>query len=260
MADKPAEIVGNLETDYQVTDRGGIQTNAGNTVSYGAMPNSVSPASVNIKSMGNVRGRDLRVKILVPPSYIQPATAGGNNELANLGGIVFPYTPQITVESKADYTSIAPIHTNYAQYFYTRSSVSPISISGKFTVQNDNDAAVYLSTMHLLKSLTKMRFGSDPDAGSPPPVCRLYAYGKYMFDNIPIVISSFRSEFPESVDYYTFGRVTDDPIFEAAVVPTVSTFTVNCIPVYSRGEMQKFNVKDFLENFRNDAVRSRGYV
>lgn len=257
MADKPAEIVGDAYTDDM---RGGAPTDSESTIYYGAVKPAPAPATVNIKTMGSSRGRDLRVKILVPPSYIRPSTSGGNNEIANLGGIVFPYTPQITFETKADYTSIAPIHTNYTQYFYTRSSVSPISITGKFTVQNDNDAAVYLSTMHLLKSLTKMRFGSDPDAGSPPPVCRLYAYGKYMFDNIPVVISSFRSEFPESVDYYTFGRVLDDPVFEEASVPTVSTFTVVCNPVYSRNEMQKFNVTDYLEKFSSDDVRARGYI
>ena len=174
---------------------------AARTVPTGcALPKS---ATVNIKSVINSEKRqDTRVRIRVPAQYLTQGTNGLYNELQTLGGIIFPYTPNISFDYKADYGTFHPVHSNFVQYYYTHSSVGAISITGRFTVQNDDDAGVYLATTTLLKGLTKMRFGKDPDAGTPPPICRLYAYGNYMLDNIPVVINTFRVELPDNVDYY----------------------------------------------------------
>ena len=152
---------------------------------------------------GNLSKDDLRVRILVPPKYITEFLAGPNNELANIGGILFPYTPSISYEAKAEYQEAKPLHSNFSINFYQRSSIGNISISGKFSVENTDDAIVYLSTMHLLKSLTRMRFGLDSDAGAPPPVCRLYANGDAMLHNVPVAITNYRIELPDTVDYFT---------------------------------------------------------
>lgn len=227
----------------------------------GAEPEKPRPAQVTIRdSQGKLKKEDLRVRIKVPVDYIKKPTSGIYNELAAMQGIVFPYTPQISFDNKADYSTIAPTHSNYNQYFYQRSGVSQISLVGKFTVQNEKDAGVYLATMHLLKSLTKMRYGTDFDSGSPPPVCRLFAYGKFMLDNVPIVISNYRIELPEGVDYFTLGKVNSDREYGQASVPTLSTFNISCYVVYSRQEMQEFSVQDYLNNFADDDVRSKGYL
>ena len=210
---------------------------------------------------GNVQNKDLRVKIRVPNSYLTSLTGGYSNELTNLGGIIFPYTPSISYENKADYASTGPLHSNYSINFYQRSSVGNISITGKFTVQDERDAAIYLSTVHLLKALTKMRSGGstgDRDSGSPPPVCRLDAFGEFMLENVPVAISSFRVELPDSVDYFTIGKgATQNVRFGLTSVPTVSTIAITCIPMYSRDEMQKFSVSGWLTNSK---FRKSGYL
>jgi hypothetical protein len=201
--------------------------------------------------------QDLRVKIRVPSYYIKTTTRGSTaGELADLKGIIFPYTPTITVEHKADYANQNPMHSNFAMHFYQRSSVSPIQITGEFTVQNEKDAAIYLSTVHLLRALTKMRTALDDDAGSPPPVCRFDAYGEYMLQNVPVVVSNFRLELPNKVDYFTIGKLAPNVIFKQASVPTLSTISVTLIPIYSRAEMQKFSVNDWLSS---DVAR-KGYL
>lgn len=192
---------------------------------------------------------DLRVKIIVPKSYIRSSTAGLANELYNIQGIVFPYTPQITYDVKADYSPVNPTHGNYTQYFYQHSSIGPININGKITVQNDKDAGVYLAITHLLKALTKMKFGTDLDAGSPPPICRLSAYGQYMMRDIPIVISSYRIDLPPDVDYFTLGKNTVYAQYKQAMVPIVSTINITCYPMYSRNELSKFSVDNFLNAY-----------
>ena len=137
---------------------------------------------------------------------------------------------------------MAPTHSNYAINFYKTSSVEDISISGIFTVQNDTDAQVYLSTIFLLRALTKMRFSTDPDAGSPPPICRLNAYGPHMLANIPVAIASFKNDLPNDVDFYQLTSGS----FGNHLVPTRSTIAVNCKVMFSRAEMLGASVTDFL--------------
>jgi hypothetical protein len=225
------------------------------SVPAGAEKAPEKPAQFNIRSaQGAIKKKDLRVIIKVPPSYIRPATSGRNNELANFQGIIFPYTPTIAYETRADYATINPTHGNYTQYFYQHSQVSAINISGKFTVQNEKDAGVYLATVHLLKALTKMRFGDDTNAGSPPPVCRLSAYGKFMLDNVPVAISSYRIDLPSEVDYFTLGKYTEDTEYGQASVPVSSTIAITCLPMYSRQEMQEFNVTDWLSKHASNSL------
>jgi hypothetical protein len=224
-------------------------------VPKGGIPTEPKAASVIINTIkGQSPKTDLRVQIRVPDQYLVASTRGLSNELGNLKAIIFPYTPSISMEHKADYSAQTPTHSNFTQYFYKSSSVSDISISGKFTVQNEKDAGVYLATVHMLRALTKMLSGGssgDPMSGSPPPVCRLDAYGAYMLDNVPVVIRSFKMELPDGVDYFTIGKnpttmATMGTIYGQASVPTVSTLSITCSPIYSRDEMQKFSVNKWL--------------
>lgn len=228
-------------------------------VPFGAQPMTQSMPKIIFRDVsGKKMGEDLRVKIRVPPKYLTRFTKGLSNELIDLGGIIFPYTPSISYELKADYASTSPTHSNFAINFYQKSSVGSISISGKFSVENANDAGAYLATVHLLRALTRMRSGGasggDTDSGAPPPVCRLDAYGDMMLNNVPVAISSFKVELPDGVDYYT---LPDHPEFGANSVPTMSTLSVTCVPMYSRDEMQKFSVTGYLEK---TSFRNKGYI
>lgn len=207
----------------------------------------------------------MRVKIRVPPSYLTSLTSGPNSELSALGGIIFPYTPTISYDQTAEYSTQNPMHSNYTVYFYKHSKISPIQISGLFTVQNEEEAEIYMATVHLLRSLTKMKSGGatgDFDSGAPPPVCRLDAYGAFMLQNVPVVISQIKIDLPNNVDYFTWGkdsnnRSTRTSNYETTAVPVHSTISVTCLPVYSRDEMQKFNVTQWNNS---KYVRKAGYL
>jgi hypothetical protein len=220
-------------------------------VPRGAEPQSAPAPSIIFKDInGKKMGRDTRVKLRVPANYLIGKTA----KLSNLGGVIFPYTPAINYEYKADYATQTPLHTNFAINFYQRSSISAISIAGKFSVSNANDANFYIASLHLLRSLTKMRFGGstgDQDSGAPPPVCRLDAYGDYMLQNVPVVITSVRVDLPDGVDYFTLHDPADNSMNS---VPAVSTIAITCLPMFSRNEMQKFNVNGYMtgNNFRKE--------
>ena len=196
--------------------------------------------------------KDLRATLRVPSSYLVGPAAGPASILRELGGILFPYTPEISYDTQAQYGSVNPVHSNYTQYYYKNSSVGPISVSGKFTVQNEKEGMIFLGIQHLLRSLTKMRFGSDKNAGSPPPVCRLDAYGDYMINNVPVVVASFKVEMPNSVDYIS---VKTEP-YKTSLVPTMATISMTLNPMYSRSEIARFSVDGWL----NGNLKNRGYL
>ena len=191
---------------------------------------------------------DTRVRIIVPESY-RTAVTTGEETLDHINGIIFPYTPSINYNYKAEYRDQSVTHTNFKMNFYTRSYVSDIQIQGKFTVQNDKDAKAYIATHHMLRALTKMRFGKDINAGAPPPVCRLKAYGSFILHDTPIVITDFRVDLPSDVDYYKLWNEQVNKLYAkntAQMIPVVSTVTITCTPMYSRDEMLKFNVTQML--------------
>ena len=211
-------------------------------------PKKVSPA---IPSMGS---RDHRVRLRVPTSYLVGQAAGPNLELQKSDGIIFPYTPSISQDYKANYNSVVITHSNFNQYFYKSSAPGEISLTAKFTVQNEMEAGIYLSVIHLLRALTKMKTGNDQNAGSPPPICRLMAYGQYGLDNTPVAISSVGIEYLDNVDYFETGNSL--VMYGANTVPVLATIKLTLIPIYSRNEQLKFSVGGWL----TDNFRTKGYL
>ena len=221
------------------------------------LPSNIGPGAVTKNSAPAAAAwagaKDLRVFLRVPNSYLVGPSEDkiGYPLLKDLGGIMFPYTPQITYESAAAYTAVNPVHSNYTQQFYKNSSVGNISISGKFTVQNQKEGAIYCAIINLLRSLTKMRWGEyDANAGAPPPVCRLDAFGDYMLSNVPVVVTSVKFEMPDTVDYIQV------PMYKTTLVPTISTITLGLAIMYSRRETQDFNVDDFMTG----KLKGQGYL
>jgi hypothetical protein len=225
--------------------------------STGGKPNSTKP---DVQFNG---ASDYRARLEVPNVYLQSSyTQGGDNYvLQNNNGVVFPYTPSISYTNDANYATTNVMHSNYAIYSYKNSAISSISVGAKFTVQNDEDALIYLATAHLLKSLTKMYFGVNDGtlAGSPPPVCRFSAYGDFMMKNVPVVVSNFTQDFPDSIDSYVTDPKNNNAaaIFGTNFVPTVSTFNLKLLPVYSRNEMSNFSLTDFRDS---NTLRKGGYL
>jgi len=240
-------ILDNLTSGFQ-------NSGLGRLLGYPQTANAAPPQVNFYNSTGAQLGQDHRTRIQVPASYLTKYTSGGTtNALKNLGGIIFPYTPQITIEQKADYTNSNQMHSNFSQHFYQRSQVGSITITGKFTVQNSDDAEIYLSTLQLLRALIKMRVNGEAYAGSPPPVCRLSAWGSYMITNVPVAITSFRSDLPDNVDYFA---LSSSSVYKDTMVPTVSTITVTLQPMYSRAEQQAFTVSGWL----NGDLNGKGYL
>jgi hypothetical protein len=174
-------------------------------------------------------------------------------------GVVFPYTPTVSVTHAANYTAQKLTHNNYASYFYDNSEVQPISITADFTVQNINEGTYLLAAIYFFRSLTKMFFGKDgaanngtPAAGNPPPIVYLNGYGQYYLPNVPVVVTSFQHTMPADCDYINIPDPAAPTQFingaptTGTRLPTTSSIVLTVQPIYSRlAQSQGFSLNDF---------------
>ena len=225
---------------------------------------------------------DWRVRISLPPGsnyfYNDPnntllsplvrETGGGTSavqgQVSNLFGsagskrvgVVFPYTPQISITHTAKYSETEITHNNYKQYNYQSSEVGEITISADFTVQNVNDGQYLMAAIYFFRACTKMFFGTDPNAGNPPPIVYLNGYGQYYLPNVPCVVKSFQHTMPNDCDYIDVPEPAAtnrgyNPQFQnyrlnSTRMPTTSTLALTLQPAYSRyAQSQGFSLRDF---------------
>ena len=162
--------------------------------------------------------------------------------LENTGGAVWPYLPNITLTTKANYTTTSVVHSNYPFQAYKDSQVEDITIAGEFSCETETDAEYWIAATTFFRTATKMFFGSGDHVGNPPIICTLSGYGKHIFDNVPVVIKSFSVDFKDSVNYV---RCTVDG--KVTWVPILSTITVTVSPIYNRTTVRQFNLKEYAQ-------------
>lgn len=270
------------------------------TVGKAISDNFINPATARLQSIGRngsaaqaptrpvdiavrfrdqnstARSRDWRVRITLSKQadiFYQAGDAaqGILAPLRETNGIVFPYTPQITVTHQAQYSQQRYTHSNYPQNFYEHSEIQSIQIRGEFTAQTPDEASYVLACIYFFRAATKMFFAeSGKYTGNPPPLVYLNGYGDHYFPNVPCVITQFSHDMPADVDYmesksqaitksffaaptregageFETERQTQTSLIEGTRVPTASTITLNLQPTYSRRRLTEFNLNDFAQ-------------
>jgi hypothetical protein len=167
---------------------------------------------------------------------------GAFSRLEQTGGMVWPYLPNITFSTRANYSNIEPVHNNYPFMAYKNSQVEDIQISGEFSVETELDAEYWIQSTTFLRTATKMFFGTGQFAGNPPIICRLSGYGTRIFHNVPVIVKSFSVDFKEDVNYMRYGK-EGSPTW----VPILSTISATLSPIYNRTRLRQFNLKEFAE-------------
>jgi hypothetical protein len=201
--------------------------------------------------------RDWRVKLSLPRDdtyskspILQP--------LKEAGAVIFPYTPQINISHQASYQALEPVHNNYPFVAYENSKIDRITITGDFYVENSVESAYWIAVVHYLRSVTKMYFGNTTEnAGAPPPIVYLKGYGDFVFNNVPVVVTNFTVDMPKDVDYIPskfLGQTEVFTDFDSGFVekegvgyaPSRSSLMVTLQPAYTREQVRKFNLNDFV--------------
>lgn len=149
---------------------------------------------------GDANENDWRVRLSLP-NWVSFRQSPVLKPLKDAGGLIFPFTPQITIKSGSKYSTESPTHSNYAFNAYKNSDPGAIEITAPMNVEDSNQALYWIAAVHYLRSISKMFSGNDPKAGNPPPIVYLNGYGNYVFKNIPVAIQSFSCQLPQDCDY-----------------------------------------------------------
>lgn len=149
---------------------------------------------------GDAAANDWRVRLSIP-NWSSFKTSPVLAPLQQAGGLIFPYTPQIGIQSSAKYNAISATHTNYNFQAYQYSDPGSIHIDAPMYVEDATQALYWIAMVHYLRSMTKMFTGSDAKAGNPPPVVYLNGYGNYVFKNVPVVITRMSVSLESTSDY-----------------------------------------------------------
>ena len=201
------------------------------------------------------KSNDWRVKLSLPgiiskdvPEILKP--------LVDTNGLVFPYTPTILIQHTANYDALSPTHSNYPFPQYQSSQIEDLVITGDFFCENAKDAQYWTAMVHYLRSVTKMNYGTDSDAGAPPPIVKLTGYGDFVFPNVPVVIRNFTVDLPADVDYIKTQITGDVPIKDGTVdkiipgkagwAPVQSQVSITVTPIYSRAKTSQFSLTSFI--------------
>jgi len=176
---------------------------------------------------------DWRVRLSLAPgaTYLyKAATPGILAPLAATDGVIFPYTPSISVQYASNYDATELTHSNYKFFTYRGSAVDSVNITCDFTAQDTFEANYLLAVIHFFRSVTKMFYGQDqnPKIGTPPPLCYLSGLGAFQFDAHPLAITAFNYALPTEVDYIRAGSTpTPAGVSRAPANTPINSFSVS---------------------------------
>lgn len=203
--------------------------------------------------------RDWRVSLSVPsnlPAFndseiLRPLREATGNKM------IFPYTPNIFMTHTANYSRLAPVHSNYPFPIYENSQVDQFIIQGEFTAENVEEARYWLAAVHFFRSVTKMAYGESENQGSPPPVLKLNGYGDFVFKDLPVIIESFQLNMPSDVDYI---QVPDVGQGIGSWAPVRSEMSVGVFPTFSRDRVNKFSLDKFVRGEYVTGKSTGGFI
>ncbi len=277
----PAAISAIISDEPIATDTAKLDADIAATLAETPMPDlSAVPIAAEQDSTQFEAKSDWRVRLSLSPDSNYLYKSSDPKILAPLvptDGVVFPYTPAISVNYAASYEPVNVVHSNYRVNQYTNSYIDSVTINGDFTAQDTREANYLLAVIHFFRTMTKMFYGQDqdPKRGTPPPLCYLFGMGTFQFSAHPLAITGFSYNLPNDVDYIktvssyspgaqqpstgtntTPGRMTGlnvgpggkakSPQFsgissnqtgEVTWVPTKIQLSITCIPMQSRNQV-----------------------
>jgi len=243
--------------------------------SAGLTPGAQPITPVNFTPSAGTQ-QDTRVKILCPAGstigqsvfesdILSPLRYTGENRF----GVIFPFQPNISVIHSANYSMVQPAQTNYPYPAYENSMIQSIIVPGEFSASNLDEARYVLAAIHFFRTATKMYYSNDANRGTPPPVLRLKGHGKYMFDDIPVVVTDFNYVLPDDVDYIPVGTnefsLGSPEQFlgseNTTMVPTSTVMNITLMPLYSRQRVSsEFSVKAFANGELTSSGSKGGFI
>ncbi len=217
--------------------------------------------------------------------------AGEENLLAPIrrtNGLLMPYTPSIQVMHTAvEYAQYNLPQTNFDYYAFARRASPTLSVVAPMTAQDKDEARYLLAVIHFLRAVSMSYYGRENNIrrGIAPPTLLFSAYGKYMFDKVPMLLRSVSFGLDADVDYVsaapsepgsdmppdlaarypdTGGLGAIDELAEKSYVPAQMAIMMELVyaPVPStirdNFNLNKFRTGEYLKDGNDDG--SKGFI
>jgi hypothetical protein len=178
------------------------------------------------------------------------------------GGLVFPYTPNISYGVTSEYKELDLTHTNYKLNTFVKSYPQVINLEADFTAQTNSEAEYMLAAIHYLRTASRMYFGAQNSnnaetrklSGTPPPVLNFSYMGKMMFDNVPVVIESFNMTFDKSFKLVEVAKYQ-------TYVPVKATISIALDTNYNTNQLKNnFDLDQFRKGKYLNGTGTGGFI
>ena len=171
-----------------VSPAGIIGTTAGST---GAASALTAPSDFRARLAplsASVYGTVSTSNILNP---LNPATKGMNGQ-PGTGGVLFPFTPSMQEERSVEYAAASISGGNMDYMAYQRTPSVALTVTGKFSVQNQMEGEYAMAAIHFFRVVSKSYFGlkAGDMAGLPPPMLVFSAYGNLLYGSLKVIMRS----------------------------------------------------------------------
>lgn len=192
-------------------------------------------------------GSDTLVRLSFKRGHPYSSYPGILQPLAQTGGLIFPFRPQISITRQANYESISPVHSMQDYKSFRGNTAAQISITGDYVAQTVEEARYLQAAMHFIRTATLMSFGTGGQvpSGMPPPVLNLSAYGPNNINNVPVLLTISSTEYPPDVDYVNVG---------GNEIPTIIKLSAVLEVQLSPAQLRRFNLDAFA------AGNMQGYI
>jgi hypothetical protein len=181
-------------------------------------------------------------------NYVYGDSGGKSPTLLTLlrqtGGVVWNYTPVIKETRQVNYETLQPVHTNSGYNNYRNTNNTTISVQGTFYAGTGYEAVYLMACIHFFRTITLMDFGriaaasTDPSVavvGAPPPVLLFSAYGRYIYNDIPVIVKNVSFSFPDDCDYV-----------QVPLDSSLSTYNLDIS-----------TIRTFLQNIRTNGISNK---
>lgn len=201
--------------------------------------------------------------------------------LRQTNGVVWNFTPTIRETRQVSYESQQPVHTNAGYNNYKGTNNTTFAVQGDFYASTGAEASYMLAVITFFRSITLMDFGrnsvgsSSSDfavLGAPPPILLLSAYGRYMYNDVPVIVKSVSFDFGDDVDYILVPVDSSTSLGTSSssrtqnVISTAKSVAINAVSSKTAStnslnlNVFKTSVSDinaFYSNIRNNGISNK---
>lgn len=175
-------------------------------------------------------------------------------------GVLFPFQPKVDISFSASYQSQKVIQSNFLFHSYENSEIKSIDLTCDFPARNITEGQYVIAAITFLRSLTFMFTGMDNTnatgsasvdlSGAPPLIVSIRGMGFGGLDYIPVVITNVTSSYSDNIDYISINMPGVDAVEgEIIKVPTSTTISISCLPIFSRTLASQFSTIAFSKGY-----------